>query len=479
MSSDYHRQTAYSRDSLGGHALDWSIQPEPFKSYKNHQPRPLASPRPPQASIFDLALAWPPPAAQPPQPLDAAGLSATLLMSGGITARAWDAPQAPGLRACASAGALFPAELYVAACGLEGLEDGLYHFAPAGPGLTPLWGGAWAEALGRLLGRQPSALTFFITAMYWRSLWKYRTRAYRYCLLDAGHLLANLELACAAWGYAPQPRLDFPDRSLGVFLGLASDEESALAVVQAGPEPAQPGPPSAGLPPLDRQALPLSARVGRDTQVLAAHAQGDLEAPTGSRLWPTVRIDSQPQPLAPAPSGGPSLLATVRSRRSRRNFIPGGLDQDSLARLLIATLPGEAPCQATLLLGPDGALPAGTYLYLPVDRSLALLKAADQRRGLAQACLGQLWVGQASLSLVLWADLELLEERGGPRTYRHAMIAAGRAGQRLYLAATALGLGCCGVGAFYDQEVAAVAGLPAQAQPLYVLACGPVKGGLA
>jgi SagB-type dehydrogenase family enzyme len=476
--SDYHRQTAYSRDTLGGHALDWGIQPEPFKRYRSHQPQPLPSPRPPQAAFFDLALDWPPPAVEPPLPLDAAGLSASLLLSGGITSRAWDAPEAPGLRAAASAGALYPAEVYVAACGVADLEDGLYHFTPALPGLTPLWAGPLAAALGRALGSQPSALTFFITAMYWRSLWKYRTRAYRYCLLDAGHLLANLELACAAWGYAPQTRLDFPDRSLGVFLGLASDEEAALAVVQAGPEPAQAGPDSAGLPPLDRQALPLSARMGRDSQVLAAHAQGDLEGPVGSRLWPSLRASSQPLPLGQAPAGGPSLLASVRSRRSRRNFIPGGLDQESLARLLIATLPADAPCQATVLLGPGGALPTGAYLYLPASQSLAPLKASDQRRDLAQACLGQLWVGQACLSLVLWADLELLNERGGPRTYRHAMLAAGRAGQRLYLAATALGLGCCGVGAFYDQEVAAIAGIPPQAQPLYVLACGPVKGGI-
>ena len=37
MSGDYHRQTAYTRDSLGGHTLDWSCQPDPFKRYKDRQ----------------------------------------------------------------------------------------------------------------------------------------------------------------------------------------------------------------------------------------------------------------------------------------------------------------------------------------------------------------------------------------------------------------------------------------------------------
>ena len=260
-------------------------------------------------------------------------------------------------------------------------------------------------------------------------------------------------------------------------MGLASDDEATLAVLQAGPQPAHPGPANPGLPPLDRQALPLSAKVGRDATVLAAHRQGDLEAPAGSRLWPTLRASGQPQALPEPPGGGPGLLATVRARRSRRNFVPGGLDFQSLARLLAAALPAEGPCQATVLLGPGGGLPAGAYLYQPLERALIPLKASDQRRQLGQACLGQLWVGQASLNLVLWSDLELLAERGGPRTYRHALLAAGRAGQRLYLAATALSLGCCGVGAFYDPEVALIAGLPPSAQPLYVLACGPLKGG--
>ncbi|MBI5522763.1 MAG: SagB/ThcOx family dehydrogenase [Desulfarculus sp.] len=476
--NDYHRQTAYTREGLGGHALDWGCQPEPFKRYRQRQPIPLEPARPPGAAFLDLALAWPPPAHDPAGPLDAAGLAAALLLAAGITARAWDGPEAPGLRAAASAGALYPAELYVAACGITGLDDGLYHFCPAGPGLTPLWDGPLAAALGRMLGQTPSALTFALTAMYWRSLWKYRGRAYRYCLLDAGHMLANLELACAAWGHGQRTCLDFPDRSLNVFLGLASDDEAALALVQAGPRPAQPGPENPGLPPLDRQALPLSPRVGRDATVLMAHAAGDLEGPGGTRLWPSLRASAPPRPLPPPQNGGPGLLATVRARRSRRNFIPGGLDLAALSRLLTAALPAPGPCQATLLLGPGGEMPAGAYLHLPQERALALLKASDQRRDLAQACLGQLWVGQASMSLVLWADLELLEERGGPRTYRHAMLAAGRAGQRLYLAATALGLGCCGVGAFYDQEVAAIAGLPPTAQPLYVLACGPIKGGM-
>jgi SagB-type dehydrogenase family enzyme len=125
--------------------------------------------------------------------------------------------------------------------------------------------------------------------------------------------------------------------------------------------------------------------------------------------------------------------------------------------------------------GPE--LEGGNYVYIPgLHLLLPRQVPADPRAEVAAAALGQGWVGQAALILVLWADLEALEDLGGPRTYRHAMLAAGRAGQRLYLAATALGLGCCGVGAFYDEELAQAARIPDRADPLYLLACGPVKG---
>ncbi len=468
----YHDQTAYAREAMSGHALDWAHQPEPFKRYLHREPRPLPPPRPPRAGFWELALPWPPPAVERERPLDAADLAAMLLMSAGITARG-----APGLRAPASAGALYPAELYAVACGVEGLDDALYHFDPATPGLHCLWEAKLAAAAASRLGAQPSRLTFFITAMYWRSLWKYRTRAYRYCLLDAGHLLANLELAAAACGLSPRYTADFADASLGVFLGLASDDEAALAAVSAGPPPADPGPVQAGLPPLDLQARPLSARIGRDSTVLAAHAEGSLEEPGPPRSWPILRPPAGclQLPLPRPPEAG--LLEVIRSRRSRRNFLPAALGEEDVSALLAAALPAAGPCQATVLLGPGGGIAGGTYRYVPgLNLLVPLQTGEDGRRALARAALGQLWVGQAALVLVLWADLEGLAAEGGPRTYRHAMLAAGRAGQRLYLAATALGLGCCGVGAFYDQEVALHARLPEKGRALYLLACGPVKG---
>ena len=434
---------------------------------------PYPGPAPPKAAFFDLAADWPPATANGlPEP-EAADLAAVLLLSAGVTLQS-----PPGLRAPASAGALYPAELYVIACGLNGLADGLYHFAPQGPGLHLLWEAPLAGGAGKILGRSPARLTFFITAIYWRSLWKYRTRAYRYCLLDAGHMLANLELALAACGMEPLTTADFADNSAGVFLGLASEEEAALCAVQAGGPPKQPGPANTGLPPLDRHAKPLSARVGRDPDILAAHAYGELTSPGPPRTWLTQPAPKGALALPPPSKGGPALWEIVPRRRSRRNFVKTPLDKQTLSSILAAALPMAGPLRATALLPSNDGLPSGVYDYLPHAHALKARNIGeDRRKRLGQACLGQMWVGQAAMVLVLWADLEALEEMGGPRAYRHAMLAAGRAGPKALSGGHILKSGLLRSGGILrrrGERGAAI--LPENAHPVYVLACGPLKG---
>ena len=56
------------------------------------------------------------------------------------------------------------------------------------------------------------------------------------------------------------------------------------------------------------------------------------------------------------------------------------------------------------------------------------------------------------------------------------MMTAGMMGERLYLAAEARGLGCCGIGAFYDFEAAEILNLNTESRLLYLASVGVVKG---
>lgn len=73
------------------------------------------------------------------------------------------------------------------------------------------------------------------------------------------------------------------------------------------------------------------------------------------------------------------------------------------------------------------------------------------------------------------ADLPAVEKSLGARGYRYVMMHAGRIGQRVYLAAQALGMGYYGIGAMYDDEAESLLGLTSGSRLLYAVLAGPVK----
>jgi len=59
------------------------------------------------------------------------------------------------------------------------------------------------------------------------------------------------------------------------------------------------------------------------------------------------------------------------------------------------------------------------------------------------------------------------------RSYRYGLLEAGHIGQNGYLAATSLGLGACGLGAFADHDINAMLGVDGvDAAAVYMLAVG-------
>jgi SagB-type dehydrogenase family enzyme len=121
----------------------------------------------------------------------------------------------PERRAYPSAGARFPVELYVVVDGLSSAAN-VFHYAAREHelhGVTRLrdvrtsvnaaFGPGWvAEAFGVVV----------LTAVLGRSARKYEERAYRYVLLESGHLAQNLLLTAEALGVGITPVGGFADR---------------------------------------------------------------------------------------------------------------------------------------------------------------------------------------------------------------------------------------------------------------------------
>jgi SagB-type dehydrogenase family enzyme len=82
-----------------------------------------------------------------------------------------------------------------------------------------------------------------------------------------------------------------------------------------------------------------------------------------------------------------------------------------------------------------------------------MIKRGDQRVMAAGLSLGQDLAGNACVAFSMVADLDRATAAHGDRGYRFAHFEAGAIGQRLYLAAEALGLRATGIGAFFDDEV--------------------------
>ncbi|SMC20749.1 SagB-type dehydrogenase domain-containing protein [Desulfacinum hydrothermale DSM 13146] len=484
----YQEHTAYSRGHLGGGYLDWTARPSPFKEYRNLPSVDL----PGEVSgagtgFWDVVSQSSDPSRRP---MDLTRLGRILHLAYGVTARSGRGRDAHFFRAAPSAGALYPCEIYVAVQSVEGVGDGLYHFDLAHNRLCELRPGVfWKD------GKEWAAV-FFITALFYRSAWKYRDRAYRYCLLDTGHLLENVVLAAGAEGMGPRVLDPFEDELVNRFLGIDPEREVCLAMVgipssQAGAgwerSPIAPGGPSfpddRTLEPVQPEASRMSPSDRVPPTILQVHRETRdwIEAPEAGPGAAFREISDQPTVDVPRPAhwpDAPAFAQVLWRRRSYRNFVDRGLSAEAFSFLVhgigsgLDTFSGVSV--SFLCAGVEGLDP-GSYLWDEAASRAICRKAGDARDQLASACLDQQWLRHAA---VLWgfsADLQNLEKRLGPRAYRRALIQAGRLGQRLYLGATALDLGACGIGAYYDHEARYVLGLPEFHHLIYVVATGPVK----
>ena len=492
----YHEKTSYDRSKMGGHFLDWQNQPELFKDYEGREKIAMPSEMPfPHEDLFALYEA--PNENRPTHEIfDLKMLSRILLLTYTLTSQARHANGPFYYRSAASAGALYPTEIYVVSNGVMGLDPGLYHFSILGHSLVKLRDGRFSDALNRFVkdsALKGNPLTFFLTAIFFRSAWKYANRSYRYHLLDTGHVLENLTLSLKAMGLRFENTFDFDDHSINHLLGLDEDREATLAVCRVKGKLDAPLKPSENrtiedLPETMKRASRVSPREAVVPEVLAVHTSGygimpdktDLNVCNDLGIIPKSRVQV---PQVSIPDPGLSYPEAVFRRRSSRNFVDEALPAAYLRALLNvinASYFGSTEryarsiCTGFLTAGVE-SIEDGFYLMDENKGGVGLVAPGPFTGAMSHICLDQEWMGGASLHFVFMTNMALLEEACGPRGYRYAMLTAGRMGERLYLGASALGLGCCGIGAFYDGEASRLLGLNESSRVLYVVSLGILK----
>ena len=492
----YHEKTSYERSKMGGHLLDWQNQPEVFKHYDGLEtfsmPRNISFPHKDFFSLYEATEEN----RSVHEVLDLEMLSRILLLTYTLTSQARHGKETFYFRSAASAGALYPTELYVVSNGLVDLDSGLYHFSLLNHSLVKLRDGHFSNAMNRSVQDSASdsnPLIFFLTAIFARSAWKYKDRSYRYHLLDTGHVLENLDLALKALGLKSEYTFDFDDQWVNQLLGLDEDREVALAACRVKGKVDSPLKPIENqdiedLPETVKRASRVSPHEGVVPEVLAAHISGYnvIEDKTDLDMCNDLGIIFKSRgPLSSLSMSDPLLSypEAVFRRRSSRNFISETLPASYLYSLLKVINASERRgmecsvrpiCTGFLTKGVQ-SIQDGFYRVDEKTGDFGLIAPGSFTGDMSHICLDQAWMGSASLHFVFMTNMALLESAWGPRGYRYAMLTAGLMGERLYLAASALGLGCCGIGAFYDGEAARLLGLNASSRVLYVVSLGILK----
>ena len=142
------------------------------------------------------------------------------------------------LRSAPSAGALYPAEIYIAVRKVSGVEPGIYHYNVPNHEIELLIPGDPTEKMqevccGQEYVRQ-SSIVVLISGVLERTKLKYGERGYRYALLDIGHLGQNIYLSCTCLELAVMTTCGFFDDEANKLLRLDGVDETAMYVAFIG-----------------------------------------------------------------------------------------------------------------------------------------------------------------------------------------------------------------------------------------------------
>lgn len=493
-SARYHEKTSHVRNRIPPHFLDYKHHPHPFKSYEYLKKIAFEAPDSfPLISINPVLDGCPEDAAPG---VTATGLARALLMGYGVTlARPG---QGIWFRSVPSAGGLYPCQVYLSVDRSRDLETGVYYCDTVQ--------GFFGKIAGRpldmvsVLGREvrPS-IHLVVTGIYFNSAWKYRERAFRYLLLDGGHLCEGLMNGFTAVGFSPTLCYDFDDEKAALGLNLDIKGEVPLAVV-ALESSGETGKTDDRVRKADTQSPRFAREVlgpaGPPAHGLmqAAYALGSVVAEPPDTLFPSKNFSDVPEGFRDLPrqiKKFPSrpFVEILQNRRSRRNFVKACMPEAQWSQLLERVFQGifyghnagEPAAKAASFLRIAFVcqnlenLPDGVYSVAADFSSVACRIHGNRSRELSRVCLDQEWIAMAGITVLFIADFKAMEAVFGARGYRYALLNAGRAAQRIYLAAQALDLGCCGIGALYDFEAGELLGLESDSALFYAVSAGPVK----
>jgi SagB-type dehydrogenase family enzyme len=182
--------------------------------------------------------------------------------------------------------------------------------------------------------------------------------------------------------------------------------------------------------------------------------------------------------------GKMSVEEAIFRRRSERSFYPNELSLEQVSQLLWSAQGitdkswgfRAAPSAGSLyplylyILKKDGV-----FQYIPDGHKLKQISEEDKRPSLVRASLGQGYISEAPLVIVICGNFRITEAKYGQRSYRYVNMEVGHVAENIHLQAVAMGMASVPIGAFWDDVVAKVLELPETQDPFYIVPVGYLK----
>jgi len=161
------------------------------------------------------------------------------------------------------------------------------------------------------------------------------------------------------------------------------------------------------------------------------------------------------------------IFETIFSRRSIRKFLEKPVEEEKIRKIL----------EAATFAPSAGNTQEWRFIKIKNSHSSSkgarVLRRQSLKSQIAEAALGQMFIAQAPVVIVVCADLLEIEMAYGDKGKElYSLLDCGMAAQNLMLAATAEGLGTCPVGAFDEEEIKEILDLPENLRPVLIIPVG-------
>jgi SagB-type dehydrogenase family enzyme len=456
---------------------DWSIEPRPYKLYTDLIPIPL--PREvARTSMSALeALSCRGDEASATGVLDLQAIAQLGRLSNGLLERGMSRRQGRPIefRTAGGTGARYHLELYFVCGDLADLGAGVYHYAAHDHTLRQLRRGDLRGALVAATGDEPSIVhapvVMAITSTFWRNAWRYKARAYRHALWDAGTSLANFLGVAASLRLSTTLVLGFADAEVNALLGVDGEREATLALCALGRSDTPP-PPVAEVPRIAYATEPASSREVIFSDIPRMHAASQLRSGAEAAAWRAAPLRrSSPvvnplnlTPLAPSVTTQMTIEEVIVARRSTRHYdttrnVPFEafstvLDRSARGFAADALAADAPPLHDNYLIvnGVDGLEP-GVHLHHSGTGAVEPVRLGQFRQQARRLAFFQDYAADAHVNSYYLADLDPILERYGNRGYGLVQLESALFAGRLHLAAHAVGLRAVGSTSLDDEVV--------------------------